>query len=48
MKTSNVYHKHLNLSKRIQIEQGLNENKSFVEKGYLDIDNLDLPKKVIY
>lgn len=31
MKTSNIYRKHLTLSKRIQIEQGLNENKSFVE-----------------
>lgn len=31
MKTSNVFHKHLTLSKRIQIEQGLNENKSIVE-----------------
>lgn len=31
MSTSNIYHKHLNLSKRIQIEQFLNEGKSIKE-----------------
>jgi IS30 family transposase len=31
VQTSNVYQKHLNLSKRIQIEQYLNEAKSFRE-----------------
>jgi transposase, IS30 family len=33
MNTSNVFNKHLTLSKRIQIEQGLNEGKSFIEIG---------------
>ena len=31
MSTSNVYQKHMNLSKRIQIEQYLNEGKSISE-----------------
>ncbi len=33
MKTSNIYNKHLTLSKRIQIEQGLNEGNSITEIG---------------
>ena len=31
MSTSNIYNKHMNLSKRIQIEQYLNEGKTISE-----------------
>ena len=31
MKTSNVYQKHLDLSKRIKIEKGIEENKNFTQ-----------------
>ena len=45
MKTSNVYQKHLDLSKRIKIEKGIEENKNFsqiagdISKSYKTVSN---------